>query len=125
MTDDTLLHRQVHRTWVRRGEPTSQAFKPTAKDEGRLSLYDGDQIDAEGAWLHYTEDQGFPSVGVISVTPSECRRAGVPVIADGQPYPEHVTVSFDGMSKNAMRIAASVLVTAALERGWQYGPIGL
>lgn len=109
---------------MRRGKPTSQAFEPTAKDAGGLFRYDGDRIDAEGAWLHYTEDKGFPSVGVISVTPSECHRAGVPVIADGQPYPEPVTVFFDGRSRKAMRIAASVPATTAPERGWQYGPAG-
>lgn len=125
MTDDTLLHRLVHRTWVRRGKPTSQAFKPTAKDEGRLSLYDGDRIAAEGAWRHYTEEQGFSSVGVISVTPTECHGAGVRVIADGRPYPEQVTVDFDGLSRKAIQTAASALSMAARERGWQYGPIGI
>lgn len=98
---------------------------PTAKDEGRLSLYDGDRIAAEGAWRHYTEEQGFRSVGLISVTPTECHRVGVRVVADGQPYPEQVTVSFDGRSKKAKRIAASKIVGAARERGWQYGPIGI
>lgn len=124
MTDDTLLHRQVHRIWVRLGEPISQTFEPTAKDAGCLSLYDGDRIDGEGAWLRYTEDRAFPSVGVISVTPSECRRAGVRAIADGQPYPEQVTVAFEGLSRRETQTAASTLATAARARGRQYGPIG-
>ena len=107
------------------GEADFPTIEPTAKDEDRLSLYDGDRIAAEGAWRHYTEEQGFSSVGVISVTPTECHGAGVRVIADGRPYPEQVTVDFEGLSRKAIQTAASALSMAARERGWQYGPIGI
>ena len=45
MTPDTLLFRQVNPGWIREGRVTSQAFKPTAKDEKKLSVYDGDQAE--------------------------------------------------------------------------------
>ena len=34
--DDEVLFRQVHPAFVRDGRPSSQAFRPTPKDEGSL-----------------------------------------------------------------------------------------
>lgn len=84
-------------------------------------MYDGDQISAEVAWKHFTKDLGYSSMGVVSVTAYECRDAGVQVIADGEPYPQHVSVAFDNLSRKAMKTAASKLA-AARKRGWQYRP---
>ena len=36
-----LLHRQVHPSWIQEGRITSQAFSPTPKDLGLLSVYLG------------------------------------------------------------------------------------
>lgn len=69
MNPTTLLYRQVNPSWIQSGRVTSQAFKPTPKDERRLSVYDGDLITPADAWRHYTESLGFSSVGV-------CRRLG-------------------------------------------------
>lgn len=33
-----LLHRQVHPNWIRDGRITSQAFRPTKKDDNKLSI---------------------------------------------------------------------------------------
>jgi len=52
MNSGTLLHRQVNPSWVQQGRVTSQVFKPTPKDNHRLSVYDGDQVTALQAWLH-------------------------------------------------------------------------
>jgi len=40
VNDSTLLHRQVNPAFVQSGRVTSQAFKPTPKDQGLLSVYD-------------------------------------------------------------------------------------
>ena len=40
MNDDTLLYRQVHPNWTVDGGISWQAFRPTPKDEGLLSVYD-------------------------------------------------------------------------------------
>lgn len=53
MTHETLLHRQVHPSWIQEGRVTSQAFKPTPKDEGMLSVYDGDVSGPEESWRHH------------------------------------------------------------------------
>ena len=73
MTPDTLLFRQVNPGWIREGRVTSQAFKPTAKDEKKLSVYDGDQVTAQQAYVHYTSRLGLPSVGVMAVNVPLCQ----------------------------------------------------
>jgi hypothetical protein len=52
---DELLYRQVHPQWIVDGEPSSQAFKPTRKDEGMLSIALGHKTTAEDAFLHHTQ----------------------------------------------------------------------
>lgn len=120
MNTSTLLHRQVHPSWVQQGRVTSQAFRPTPKDEKRLSVYDGDQIAAEAAWTHYTNTLGYASVGVLSVTVGECERPGLTVVADPEPFPEHVLINFDEFAENHIRQIAKDLRMAAASRGWQY-----
>ena len=56
MTDDTLLLRQIHPSFVQSGRVTSQAFRPTPKDEFLLSVYDGDRIEAQASWRHFVAD---------------------------------------------------------------------
>lgn len=58
MTPDTLLLRQINPTFVQCGRVTSQAFRPTPKDEFYLSVDNGDRLAAEDAWRRFTEDQG-------------------------------------------------------------------
>lgn len=56
MNNDTSLLRQIHSTFIISGgvSVTSQAFRPSPKDEKKLSVYDGDQFSAEESWNHYT-----------------------------------------------------------------------
>lgn len=75
MSPETLLHRQIHPAFVQKERVTSQAFKPTPKDEQKLSVYDGDQITAKACWEHFTE-RGFASAGVLSVSVEECTSVG-------------------------------------------------
>jgi hypothetical protein len=68
VTDDTLLLRQVHPGFVQNDRPSSQIFRPTPKDELKLSVYDGDLITPEQSWKHFTGELGYRSVGVLAVT---------------------------------------------------------
>ncbi len=119
-TPDTLLHRQVNPSWVQDGRVTSQLFKPSPKDEGRLSVYDGDRMSAPAAWAHFTGILGFLSIGVMSVTVAECITHELPVEPDPEPFPEHTIIRFDGLSPNEVRRRAKYLTKAAQVRGWQY-----
>ena len=122
MQENTLLYRQVHPSWSQKGQVTSQAFKPTSKDNKQLSVYDGDQITPEDAWLHYTQDVGFKSVGVIGVSAAECKQLELPVRPDPNPFPEHAVIDFTGLGRGAMERKADALKIFAITRGWLYQP---
>lgn len=120
MNSGTLLHRQVNPSWVQQGRVTSQVFKPTAKDNHRLSVYDGDQVTALQAWLHYTTELGFASIGVLAVTVAECEALDLPVEPDPAPFPSHAVIRFDTCGPAQIEKKAKRLKAAAEDRGWQY-----
>ena len=124
MKENTLLHRQIHPSWLRYdGDPNAQAFKPTRKDNGLLSCYDGDLITAEDSWKHYTGQLMLSSVGAVSVTVSECFEQELPVIPDPSPFPEHVLMDFRGLTRREIEQRADALKKAATARGWTFGPV--
>lgn len=120
MNADTLLYRQVNSSWIQQGRVTSQVFRPTPKDEKRLSVYDGAQINAEAAWAHFTSTLGHSSVGVLAVTHGECVSQQLPVVPDPVPFPEHVYIDFAGLTKGQILDKSKHLRAAAEQRGWQY-----
>ena len=122
MNDDTLLYRQVNPIWIRNGEISSQTFRPTRKDAGLLSVYDGDQITAQGAWQHFTDNLGFASAGVIAVSVAECEEQQLLVRPDPVPFPEHAVIDFTGLSRSQVERKADRLKTAAIVRGWLFRP---
>lgn len=120
MTPDTLLYRQIHPNFIQNGRPTTQAFRPTPKDENQLSVYDGDKIQPQASWQHYTDVLKLSSAGVMAVTNAECSAQSLPVIADGKPFAEHCSIDFSSLKKSAVEKAAKVLAACAVARGWQY-----
>lgn len=120
MTSDTLLLRQINPAWVQQGRVTSQAFKPTLKDNKQLSVYDGDQMTAEDSWVHYTEELGYSSVGVMGVSVEECQSLDLIAELDPKPFPAHAVIKFDGCSNSQIERKAKSLKKAAKVRGWQY-----
>jgi hypothetical protein len=121
VTDESLLLRQVHPNFVQNDRVTSQAFRPTPKDEGNLSVYDGDMISAEDSWKHHT-GIGLESAGVLAITVRECDAESLVVYPSPQIFPEHAHIDFNapGVTKSDIRGKAKRLLAAALERGWQY-----
>ena len=123
MNDGTLLHRQVHPTFVSpQGETTSQAFRPTPKDRNQLSVYDGSLITPEDAWKHYTNNLNLLSIGVLSVKVAECRMLELPVVSDAETFREHALIDFSGLSRKQIERKANALKTVANRRDWQYRP---
>lgn len=120
MNGDTLLHRQVHPSWVQGDGVTSQAFKPTNKDIKQLSVYDGGQITAENAWGHYTQSLGKLSVGVVSVSIQECKEQELTVKSDPERFPEHMLIDYSIHTNSGIKRIARDLRRIAMERGWQY-----
>lgn len=121
--DDQLFHRQVHPSWVQEGRVTSQAFRPTPKDEGLLSVYDGAMIAPEPSFAHYTTVLKLAACGTVSVTPAEVSLVGLPSRPDPEPFPEHVVIDFtEPMTSAKLKAKAQVLAEKARLRGWTYFP---
>lgn len=120
LTSDTLLHRQISPAWTQRGHVTSQAFKPTSKDERRLSVYDGDQVSAEESWKHFTEELGLTSAGVLAVSVEECESLGLDAEQDPEPFLSHAVILFGGLSNSQVETKAKILKRNAVARGWLY-----
>lgn len=120
MNNETLLYRQVHPLFVHAGEVTSQVFRPTPKDEGKLSVYDGDLIAPDESWRHYTSQLGLPSCGVLAVSVAECEALGLSVESDPVPYPAHAVIVFEGLSRSARERKSDGLRKAAISRGWRH-----
>lgn len=118
MNQKTLLLRQVHPSWVQQGRASSQAFRPTPKDEKQLSAYDGDQITAVKAWEHYTGILGLSSTGVLAV--GECQGLSLLVNPDSSRFAEHVLIDFTPYTENEIKRKAKQLKALAECRGWQY-----
>ena len=110
-----LLHRQVNPGWIQDGEFSSQTFKPTPKDENKLSVYDGKQMDAADSFEHYTTVQKLDSAGVASVSTIEVEAVALKWGIDGTPFPQHGQIDFAGLSGNQAKAKARA-------RGWSYQP---
>ncbi|NMA21162.1 MAG: hypothetical protein GX927_11340 [Lentisphaerae bacterium] len=125
MNDNTLLLRQVHPIFVQDGRASTQVFRPTPKDEQKLSVYDGDQITAVKAFGHYTQILKLKSCGVMAVSVAECKTLNLPVMPDPEPFPEHALIDFSDYGKNATEKKAKLLREKAVKRGWLYRQEGI
>ena len=118
MDSTTLLLRQVHPSWVQVGRVTSQVFRPTPKDESKLSVYDGGLIDPASAFVHFVHELRLTSAGVLGVYVSECEELGLKVLADPEPFPEHALIDFTGLDRNRTDNIAKSLRSKSTTRGW-------
>jgi len=117
MTGSTLLLRQIHPAFIKLGRPTSAAFRPTPKDEHKLSVYDGDMITAAASFMHYRERK-LASVGVLAVTVGECAAQNLPSQSSPDVFPEHAEIDFTGLSGGQCEKKGKKLRDVAEGRGW-------
>ena len=120
MNDTTKMLRQVHPNFLQNGRVSSQAFRPTHKDENLLSVYNGDDINPENAFIHYTEVIGKSSCGVLAVTCGECNSCCLPVKRDPTPFKAHCIIDFTGKTTAQRRKLSGVLRDFSIKRGWLY-----
>ncbi|MCE1226498.1 MAG: hypothetical protein LWW87_08445 [Geobacteraceae bacterium] len=118
MNPQTSLLRQIHPSFIQEGRVTSQAFRPTPKDTGKLSLYHGDLISPENAWIHFVSQEGCNSVGVMANLKSEYDSLSVCLEHDGIQFTEHVSADFSPFTKSDIEKKSKILSRAAQARGW-------
>ncbi|XZF13494.1 hypothetical protein ACTHGU_17075 [Chitinophagaceae bacterium MMS25-I14] len=126
MDSETILLRQIHPTFVQADNVsvqafsvTSQAFKPTPKDEGKLSVYNSEKFTPESSYNHFTSGE-FKSSGVLGVSKAECNAEELNCIEDNNPFDGHTYIDFTALSGNQIEKKAKKLRNAALTRGWLY-----
>ena len=113
----TPLLRQVNPSWKKEdGSAASIAFWPFPKDEGLLSVDDGDRVTPKASWRRFVAR--FPSAGVWAVTLKEVAEADLPAREDPLPdNPEHAVVDFTALSEKQQKAKAKILSGHANRRG--------
>jgi hypothetical protein len=119
MNRTTLLLRQIHPSFIKLGRVTSQAFRPTPKDEQKLSVYDGDLITPAASWEHYCA-RNLESVGVMAVTVEECEKEDLVARSSPEHFHEHAEIDFLDFNANQCEKKGKKLKSAAEGRGWMY-----
>ena len=127
MNSSTILLRQVHPSFVQADSIssqvftiTSQVFRPTPKDEGLLSVYNGEKFSAAESHSHFTNESANQSFGVVGVTGEECDARQLKWGEDNDPFDGHSYIDFNGLANKEIEKRAKLLKKAAMERGWLY-----
>lgn len=134
MENKSLLHRQIHPTFVINDIVSNQAFlenkliissgvfTPTEKDEDKLSVYDGEVFSAQDSYDHFTSK--YSSYGVLSVSIEEVNSENPLFIEkDNDPFDGHCSINFSSVSsKNGKTKKAGKLRNFAVNRNWTYKP---
>ena len=132
MEEKSLLHRQIHPSFVVNDIVSNQAFlennlvvssgafNPTEKDVNKLSVYNGEKYSAKDSYEHYTSN--YASYGVLSVTVEEVKSISpLSSTEDNNPFDGHCYVDFSSVSsKNQRTKKASKLRDIAVNRKWTY-----
>ena len=125
---DELLYRQINPGFVHDSRVTSQAFRPTPKDEGQLSVSVSSLTSPQGAYELYTAQRQLESAGVMAISQAECSELGLPVVPDPLTAPvndpAHALVDFRQSGKSQIEKKSKKLGRKANARGWVYLPDG-
>jgi hypothetical protein len=123
LTDQAELPlRQVHPNWLKEGQPSSQAFKPTPKDEGKLSTARGAKTTPENAFVRHTDTLGLQSAGTWAASVEEVEATPVPLEAYGDPVtepapdPAHAFIEYPD-DRKIVETKAKILRAKAGDRG--------
>lgn len=101
----------------------SLAFRPFPKDDGLLSVYDGDKITCERSWSHYTQTLGHLSDSVWAVTVAEAAAVALPARSHPvENFPEHSVIDFTQHARKQQEAKAKIMAAKAEERGRLYSP---
>lgn len=111
--------RQINPSWIQDEAPSRQAFDPTRKDEGKLSLDRSASTTAERAHSDFTA-LGLRSEAVFGITPEECAEQPNSIECHESPLennPHHSHADFNGLSKSERKKKTLELRRHAMARG--------
>lgn len=119
---DEVQFRQVNPSWIEDGVPTRQAFIPTRKDDGKLSLDRSASTTAKQAYDDF-RSLGLSSNGVFGITPGECENEPNPIECFESPLesnPHHSHADFNRLTKSQRKTKSQDLRRKAISRGKLY-----
>jgi hypothetical protein len=103
---------------------TSQAFLPSSKDQGKLSVYNKTLISPSDSYIHYTQTYKLQSVGIWGILDTEILTIGLKYYPEPlDESPAHSIVDFSNVPSNNRRQKARKLKFYALKRGCLYKPV--
>jgi len=111
--------RQVNPSWIQQGIPSRQAFMPTRKDTGKLSLDRSASTTAKQAHDNF-HSLGLNSDSVFGITPEECAEDPNPIECFESPLennPHHSHADFNGLTNSQMKAKSQDLLRKAILRG--------
>lgn len=121
---EELYHRQCHPGFLEDdGEPSSQLFRDSKKDEGKLSGTRDRSVSAAQSYTNHVQF-GFHSAGTWSVTVAEVREAESRVVDDTaalsapEPCPDgHCYIDLRHLSSKGKKRLRNILKIRARVRG--------
>lgn len=116
---DEVQFRQVNPSWMQDDAPSRQAFEPTKKDDGKLSLDRSASTTPKKAHDDFTA-LGLRSQAVFGITPRECDEEPTPISCYESPLqnnPHHSHADFDGLSRGERKKKSLELRRYAIARG--------
>lgn len=131
LTDGTeVLFRHIHPNFMENGEPSSDRFRPSEKDENLLSVDRSALVSAANAHALYVGN-GRVAVAVFGVTVAEfssedisCAKDPTPETATEKANPAHALASYAKHLPKSQKNIAKKLKRLAVERG-QLHPVGI
>lgn len=118
---EELLYRQVHPSFIQAERPSSQAFKPTPKDEKLLSVARGSMTDPVSAHDLHVRAKGLQSAGTWAISVAEAQAEDLPTFPDPLTAPvgdpAHALVDFTAQSNSQVNTKGSRLAAKARDRG--------
>lgn len=124
---DELIWRNVHPSWIDSGKVTSQAFRPTPKDTGKLSGARQEKVTADKHFHEFTTELNLVSTGIWAISVGEAQREHVRCVydaeSDSKPNPcptGHTYLDYRVHTGGKIRKIASALRDRAEERGCQH-----
>lgn len=123
-----LLFRQIHPNFLENGEPSSDRFRPSAKDKNKLSLDRSSLTTPEKSHALYTSN-GLQSAAVFGLSVEEfesetisCHSDPVDETETSAANPAHALADYGLHTEQKQKLIAKKLKRLAISRGCLYPP---
>jgi hypothetical protein len=123
LSEEEVLFRQIHPSFIHDGVPSSQSFTPTPKDEGKLSLDRSKLTDPDISFERFLQS-GQQSAAVYGVSTAEFYEQAIECFSDPiddadlkLSNPAHAYANYASFSGNFLKNKAKLIKQKALARG--------